>query len=121
MVKKSEDKEAGNIVNEPVKVTDETFEQFIQGNPLVVVDFWAEWCAPCWMVDPIIKELALEYAGKVVFGKLNIDENRVTPSKYGVMAIPTIMFFKNGELVDMVIGAQPKEQLKERVEKFLVT
>lgn len=115
MAKKSERK----IVDKPVKVTDETFEQFIHDNPLVVVDFWAEWCTPCWMVDPIIRELALEYAGRVIFGKLNIDENRVMPSRYGVMAIPTIMFFKDGEPVDMVIGAQPKQQLKERIEKFL--
>jgi len=105
----------------PVKVTDETFDQFIKEHSFVVVDFWAEWCAPCWMVDPIIKELASEYSGKVTFGKLNIDENTRIPLIYGIMAIPTLMFFKNGELVDVVVGVQPKEQLKEKVEKFLTT
>jgi thioredoxin 1 len=88
------------VVAEPVEVTDLNFKQFISSNKYSVVDFWAEWCAPCRAIAPIVKELAEQYAGKVVFGKLNVDENPRTASEYGIMGIPTLILFKDGRPVD---------------------
>lgn len=84
----------------------------------MVVDCWASWCGPCRMVGPIIEELAKEMKGKIVFGKLNVDENRETSMKYGIMSIPTLLVFKNGNLVDNVIGAMPKEMLKAKLAPY---
>ncbi|MFA5353332.1 MAG: thioredoxin [Thermodesulfovibrionales bacterium] len=91
----------------------------LQSNGLVMVDFWAVWCGPCRMVAPTVEELAKEYAGKVTIGKLNTDENPDVASKYKIMGIPTIMFFKNGEKVDQVVGAVPKPQLKAKLDALL--
>nr|2YNX_A Chain A, LACA THIOREDOXIN [synthetic construct]2YNX_B Chain B, LACA THIOREDOXIN [synthetic construct] len=103
-----------------VQLNDENFDEVIKkNNKVVVVDFWAEWCGPCRMIAPIIEELAKEYAGKVVFGKLNVDENPEIAAKYGIMSIPTLLFFKNGKVVDQLVGAMPKEALKERIKKYL--
>jgi len=88
---------------------------------MVVVDFWAEWCAPCLMLAPTLDALAREYAGKVVFGKLNVDENRQTAAKYGIMSIPTLLFFKQGRLVDRVIGAVPKQIIEQRLRRLVQT
>jgi len=103
---------------EPVHVTDINFEQFISSNRLVVVDFWAEWCAPCRAIAPIIQQLAKQYAGKVVFGKLNVDENPVTASKYGIMSIPTLLFFLDGGVVDFIIGAVPKRNIEAKIQNL---
>jgi thioredoxin 1 len=107
------------VVAEPVEVTDLNFKQFISSNKYSVVDFWAEWCAPCRAIAPIVKELAEQYAGKVVFGKLNVDENPKTASEYGIMGIPTLILFKDGRPVDMVVGAVPKRVLEGRIVKLL--
>lgn len=85
----------------------------------LVIDFWAPWCGPCRMVTPIIEELATEYAGRVQIGKMNVDENNDTSVEYGVRNIPTILFIKNGEVVERKVGAQSKASLVEAIEKLL--
>lgn len=103
-----------------VAVTDASFEtEVLQGEVPVVVDFWAEWCGPCKLVSPVLDELAQEYDGKVKVAKLNVDENPSTSAKFGVRSIPTIMFFKGGQLVDQVIGAASKVDLKKRFDAAL--
>ena len=103
-----------------VAVTDASFEtEVLQGDVPVVVDFWAEWCGPCKMVGPVLDELAAEYDGKIKVTKLNVDENPSTSAKFGVRSIPTIMFFKRGQLIDQVIGAKPKVELKKRFDAAL--
>jgi thioredoxin 1 len=107
------------IFDKPVEVTDKTFDETIRNNQLVVVDSWAPWCGPCQMVAPIIEELARQYAGKVLFGKLNVDENPLIAMQYGIMGIPTLLFFKNGELVDRIVGAIPKQMLEQKIKRYL--
>ena len=97
-----------------VELDDSNFEDFIRSHRAVVVDFWAPWCAPCFLVSPIIDELSLTHT-KVAFARVNADESPVTSSKYYVMSLPTIMFFLDGEEVDRVVGAVPEEVLEERV------
>lgn len=99
-------------------VTDGTFEEFIKSNDVAVIDCWAAWCGPCRMLSPVIEELATEQKD-VAFGKLNVDENRATPLKYGIMSIPTLLYFKDGQLVDKTIGALPKHFIEDRLEKIL--
>ncbi|MEW6118246.1 MAG: thioredoxin [Nitrospirota bacterium] len=94
-------------------------QEVLKANGLVMVDFWAVWCGPCRMIAPTVEELAKEYAGKVKVGKLNTDENPDIASKYKIMGIPTIMFFKNGEKVDQIVGAVPKPQLKAKIDALL--
>ena len=93
--------------------------EVLQSSGLVMVDFWAVWCGPCRMIAPTIEELAKEYAGKVKVGKLNTDENPEVASKYKIMGIPTVMFFKDGQKVDQVVGAVPKQQLKAKIDALL--
>lgn len=100
-------------------VTDATLEEVLNSGKPVVLDFWAEWCGPCRMVGPIVDELAQEYEGKVVIGKVDTEENDETTSKFGIRNIPTILFFKNGELVDKQVGAAQKSALVEKIEKLL--
>ena len=101
--------------NKPVEVTDATFKDTIQNHPLVVVDCWAPWCGPCQIVGPIIEALARDYAGKVLFGKLNVDENRKVAMQYQIMGIPTLLVFKNGNLVDRIVGAMPRQVLEPKI------
>lgn len=101
------------------KITDESFELFISSNPAVVVDCYADWCGPCRMMNPVIDALSEEYNGKIVFGKLNVDENREISAKYSVMSIPTLLIFKDKTLMETVVGAVSKEQLKEKLGKYL--
>ena len=103
-----------------IDVTDSTFESIIlKSDKPALVDFWASWCAPCRAIAPIIEEMAESYGDKVTFVKMNVDENPSTPGKYGVRGIPTLILFKNGEIVDQVVGAVPKSQIKDLVDKGL--
>ena len=104
-----------NWPNTPIRVTDADITQTIKKYQMVIVDCWAPWCGPCRMIGPVIEELAKEMQGKIVFGKLNVDENQMASMKYNIMSIPTLLVFKNGNLVDRIIGAMPKEQLKQRI------
>lgn len=103
----------------PIPITDDHFEETMKKYPLVVVDCWAPWCAPCIMIAPVVEELAKDYQGKIVFGKLNSDENRETMKKYDIMSIPTLLIFKRGKLVDRSVGAMPKEELESEIMKHL--
>lgn len=105
--------------NEPLIITDETFEKTLNRFPIVVVDCWAPWCGPCKMLAPTIDTLAKEYANKVVFGKLNTDENQKIAMKYRIMAIPTLLIFKNKELKDQVVGLVPKDQIGLKLRQYL--
>ncbi len=107
------------VIDHPVKVDAGNFDEVLSKHNNVVVDFWAEWCMPCRMIAPIIEQLAKEYAGKVVFAKLNTDENPMIAGRYGITGIPTLIFFKNGRPVDKVVGALPKAELKRWVERNL--
>jgi len=101
-------------------VTSATWEQeVLKASDLVLVDFWAVWCGPCRMVAPIVDEISKEYAGKLKVLKLNTDENPDVASKYRIMGIPTLMFFKNGQTIDQVVGAVPKTQLISKVDALL--
>ncbi|MEK7571458.1 MAG: thioredoxin [Patescibacteria group bacterium] len=103
-----------------VTFTDSTFKQQVLESKLpVLVDFWAVWCGPCRMVSPIIEELAKEYAGKLVVGKLNVDENPQAAGQYGIMSIPTVMAFKDGKPVKSTVGAQGKESYKKMINEIL--
>lgn len=101
-------------------VTDASFEQDVLQAPVpVLVDFWAAWCGPCRMIGPIVEELAEEYKDRVRVAKMNVDDNAGTPAQYGVRGIPALLFFKNGGLVDQIIGAVPKTQVVSSLEKVL--
>jgi len=113
----SEKREAA--LNKPVEVTDATLKEIIQNQPLVVVDCWAPWCGPCYMVAPVIEEMAHDYAGKILFGKLNVDENLEVGRQYEIMSIPTLLVFKDGKLVDKIIGAMPRQMLEPKIKRYL--
>lgn len=112
-------KELESYPDKPITVADADFNQFISKYPLVVVDCWAEWCAPCRMLAPTIDELAVEYRGKIVFGKLNTDNNRVTAMQYRISSIPAMLVFKNGNFVGQIIGAVPKEQIVQQLQPLM--
>lgn len=102
------------------EVTDQTFEQeILQHQGVALVDFWAPWCGPCRRIGPIIEELAQEYDGRAKIVKLNVDENPDTPARYGIQGIPTLLLFKDGELVDSLVGLQSKETLVKRLDAVL--
>ncbi len=100
------------------EITNENFKTTLESNSIVVFDFWAPWCGPCKMLSPVLDELEQELAGKVVFGKVNVDDNMELSTEYGIMNIPTILFFKNGELVERNVGVATKSKLKEMIEKL---
>ena len=107
------------VNTKPMELNDRTFTGEVAKHDLMVVDFWAPWCGPCQYVSPIVEELARDYAGKVAFGKLNVDDNPMVSTQFRVMSIPTIMFFKKGRLVDMQIGAVPKQFLDQKIKKHM--
>lgn len=107
-----------NLPGGPITITDAVFNETIKKYELIIVDCWAPWCGPCRMLTPVIEELAKEMQGKIVFGKVNVDENPLTSLNYKVMSIPTLLVFKNGSLVDRIIGAYPKNELKKLLEKY---
>lgn len=107
-------------MSKPVEIDDGSFEaEVIKSDKPVIVDFWATWCGPCKMIAPILEEVATEYDGKLKIAKMDVDSNTKVASQYGIMSIPTLLFFKNGQLVDQVIGAIPKAQLVNRLAKVL--
>ena len=104
----------------PIAVTDSDFEQeVLEAETPVLVDFWAEWCAPCKMVAPVLEDLAIEYDGKIKFTKVDVDSNPQTAMKYGIRSIPTLLVFKGGSPVDQVVGAVPKAVIKKRLDSAL--
>jgi len=105
--------------SKPVDLSDATFTEAVKNNPLVVVDCWAPWCRPCLYVSPIVEEMARDYAGRIFFGKLNVDENPKVTMQYGIMSIPTLLVFKNGKLVDRIIGAMPRKTLEPKITRYL--
>jgi thioredoxin 1 len=108
-------------MSEPIELTDDNFEQEVLKSDLpVLVDFWATWCGPCRMVGPIVDELAKEYTGKLKVGKLNVDSNGKTSIKYGIMSIPSLLFFKKGQVVDQMVGAAPKNSFVEKLNRILI-
>jgi thioredoxin 1 len=119
MMKSVAPEKRGTAFNKPVEMTDATFKEMIQNHPLVVVDCWAPWCGPCRMVAPIIEELSRDYVGRILFGKLNVDDNREVSMQYDIMSIPTLLVFKNGKLVDTIIGAMPRQTLEQKITRHL--
>jgi thioredoxin 1 len=103
----------------PVVLTDINFRDEVSKYPLMLIDFWAPWCGPCRMISPIIEELASKYRGKVVFGKLNIDESQTVAQNFGIQSIPTMIILRNAKVVDVIIGALPKVQIESRIMQHL--
>ena len=102
-----------------LEISDSNFNEIVSKNSVVLVDFWAEWCGPCRMIAPMIEELANEYNGKAVIGKLDVDNNQESSIKFGVRSFPTLLVFKNGELVDRHVGAVPKDTLSKSLDSNL--
>ena len=103
----------------PLDLTDATFEKFMEDNHLAVIDCWAPWCGPCRILSPVVEELARDYRGRIAFGKLNVDHNRTTAAEFSIMSIPTLLIFKDGKLVDNIIGAVPKEQILSKLQPYM--
>ncbi len=106
-------------MSKPLEITDANFEEIINSEKPVLVDFWAEWCGPCKMIGPVVEELAGDYDGKAVIGKVNVDENPGVSAKFGIRSIPTLLVFKNGEIVDKQVGAVPKGVLSQKLDAQL--
>ncbi len=107
-------------MSKPVSIDDSNFDQMVlQAAKPVLMDFWATWCKPCLMVAPILDELAEEYDGRINFVKMDVDQNPKTAAKYGIMSIPTLLIFKNGEPVSHIVGVRPKGELKQSLEAAL--
>ena len=108
-----------SLITTPITLNDTNFDEVTRKYPLLVVDFWAPWCGPCRMVSPVIEQLAGEMAGKVVFGKLNVDENPILSNKFGIQSIPTIAVFKNGRPIDAIVGAASKSSIISKISMYL--
>lgn len=112
-------KEEKEMPNKPISITDGNFDEIISKYDTVVVDFWAPWCGPCRLIAPIIEQLAKEMKGKVVFAKLNTDENPKMAMRFRVMSIPTLILFKNGKMVDRNVGALPPDMLRDWIGRYI--
>ena len=108
-------------ITEPIGLTDSNFASEISKYPIMLVDFWAPWCGPCRMVSPIIEQLSREYSGKVAFGKVNVDENQRIAASFGIQSIPTLMIFRNGKAVDVMVGALPKAQIEMKLKQQILS
>ena len=102
-----------------LKLTDADFDAQVRAQPLLLVDFWAEWCGPCRMIAPMLEELVGEYGDRLAVGKVNVDENRQTAARFGIRSIPTLLFFRDGARVDQIVGAHPKGTIKAKIDQLL--
>ena len=102
-----------------LQITDSNFNEYASAGKLMVLDFWAEWCGPCRMVSPIIDELSNEYEGRVIVGKMDVDNNDEVVSQFGIRNIPTVLFLKNGQVVDKIVGATSKDKFVAKIETLL--
>jgi len=114
-----ESREKKNLGGQVIHISDSNFNEIAKKNPLILIDFFADWCMPCRMMAPVIEELAKEYAGKVLVGKINVDENPATADRFQVFSIPTLVIMKAGEEVDRIVGFVPKSQVEARLKKYL--
>lgn len=105
--------------DKPIELTDADFDENVKKYSLIVVDNWASWCPPCRILGPVIDNLAKKLSGKIVFGKLNVDENKEVASRYEIMSIPTLLVFKKGKLIDRMVGAMPESLLEKKLVSFL--
>jgi thioredoxin 1 len=105
--------------NDPITLDDAHFNETIQEHPLMLIDCWAAWCGPCRIIAPVVDELARDYAGRVTVGKLNVDENPETSTRFCIMSIPTLLIIKDGKELDRIIGAVPKQAIEEKLKKYL--
>ena len=108
-------------ISVPISLTDLNFKEEVLKYPYLLVDFWAPWCGPCRMVSPVIEQLAQEYAGRIVFAKVNVDENQSIAKSFAIQSIPTMIFFKNGKVFDVITGALPKTQIEIRLKQLLAS
>ncbi|MBC8151860.1 MAG: thioredoxin [Bacteroidetes bacterium] len=109
------------MAHKAIEATDANFNELINSDKPVLVDFWAEWCGPCKMIGPVVEELAGQYEGQAIVAKMDVDANSQIPAQFGIRSIPTLMLFRNGQLVDKVIGAVPKTVLEQKLKAQLVT
>ncbi|AFK05185.1 thioredoxin [Emticicia oligotrophica DSM 17448] len=107
------------MADKAIQITDANFAELIKSDTPVLVDFWAEWCGPCKLIGPVVEQIAGEYEGKAIVGKLDVDANSAVPASFGIRSIPTLMIFKNGEMVDKIVGAVPKHILTSKLEAQL--
>jgi thioredoxin 1 len=104
------------MAGKAIEITDASFADLIKSDTPVLVDFWAEWCGPCKMIGPVVEEIAGEYEGKAIVGKMDVDANSNVPASFGIRSIPTLMIFKGGVMVDKIVGAVPKHILTQKLE-----
>ena len=117
--RKTQPEEGKEAAGRPVDLTEANFNEVVKSHPVVVVDFWAPWCGPCRVVSPVLEQLASEMAGQATFAKLNVDDNPTISQQFGIQGIPTIMVFKDGEPVDGLVGAAPKQMIEARIRPYV--